>query len=236
MENLYEATIMRVEHKFLMNGDQMKEFLKLASPHLKPDLYPSYDLFNVYYDTPDNSMIIHCLTHPQYKEKLRLRSYGDSENAFLEIKKKFKETGLKRRINITETKAYDFIHGNEPLTDPSQIANEIKFLVDSRGVEEKVFIAYHREAFSGVAEEDLRITFDTDICYRLDDLNLSKNGTETMLTKGDEVLLEIKVKDRYPLWLVKILSEMKLYRTSFSKYGMIYSELIRKRGSNGPLS
>ena len=48
-----------------------------------------------------------------------------------------------------------------------------------------------------------------------------------MITGDDEVLMEIKVSDRYPLWLTQILSEMKLYRRNFSKYGTIYSELFK---------
>ena len=34
--------------------------------------------------------------------------------------------------------------------------------------------------------------------------------------------MEVKAMDRYPMWLVKVLSEMKLYKRSFSKYGNIY--------------
>ena len=52
-------------------------------------------------------------------------------------------------------------------------------------------------------------------------MNLKENGTETPLTK-DTVIMEVKAMDRYPLWLVKVLSEMKLYKRSFSKYGNIY--------------
>ena len=56
---------------------QAEEFMKRAMPHLKPDVYPEYDLHNIYYDTPENALIIHCLSHPMYKEKLRLRTYGE---------------------------------------------------------------------------------------------------------------------------------------------------------------
>lgn len=234
---MYEATMMRVEHKFPMTKAQAQEFLAKAMPHLKKDVYPEYDLHNIYYDTADNALIINCLGHPQYKEKLRLRTYGEpdaSKPCFLEIKKKFRSTGVKRRIAIQEQEAYAYLNEGKQLEDSSQIANEIDYLVKSRQLSEKMFIAYHRKAFSGIEEKDLRITFDTDICYRLDHLSLHKTGEEKMITDEDDVLMEIKVSDRYPMWLTQILSEMKLYRCTFSKYGTIYSELESRRQYTNP--
>ncbi|MBO7703776.1 MAG: hypothetical protein J6S26_04955, partial [Solobacterium sp.] len=63
----------------------------------------------------------------------------------------------------------------------------------------------------------------------LDHLSLHKTGEETMITDDDDVLMEIKVSDRYPMWLTEILTDMKLYRQTFSKYGTIYSELETRR-------
>jgi len=236
-EAMYEATMMRVEHKFPMNRAQAQEFLRRAMPHLVKDRYPEYDLHNIYYDTSDNALIINCLGHPQYKEKLRLRTYGEPDEStpcFLEIKKKFKSTGVKRRIAIREQEAYAYLNEGKELSDDSQIAGEIDYLVKSRKLSEKMFIAYHRMAFSGIEEKDLRITFDTDICYRLDHLSLHKTGEEKMITDADDVLMEIKVSDRYPMWLTQILTDLKLFRRSFSKYGTIYTELESRRHSCNP--
>ncbi|MBQ9328161.1 MAG: polyphosphate polymerase domain-containing protein [Solobacterium sp.] len=233
-EVLFEATMMRVEHKYPMTRAQAEEFMRRAQPHLIKDFYPEYDLHNIYYDTDDNALIINCLDHPQYKEKLRLRTYGEpneSTPCFLEIKKKFRDTGIKRRIAMNEADANRYFHDHEPLKDQSQIAHEIDYLVKCRGLKEKMFIAYHRKAFSGIEENDLRITFDTDICYRLNDLSLHMTGEEKMITDEDDVLMEIKVSDRYPVWLTEILTDMKLYRQTFSKYGTIYSDLITEARS-----
>ena len=52
-------------------------------------------------------------------------------------------------------------------------------------------------------------------------MDLKEHGNEAALTK-DTVIMEVKAMDRYPLWLVRALSEMKLYKRSFSKYGNIY--------------
>ena len=41
--------------------------------------------------------------------------------------------------------------------------------------------------------------------------------------------MEIKVTHALPLWLVSILSENRIYKTSFSKYGSYYNNYIAKQ-------
>lgn len=43
-----------------------------------------------------------------------------------------------------------------------------------------------------------------------------------VLLDPDLYLMEIKVPSAYPLWLVEILSDLKIYPSSFSKYGSVY--------------
>lgn len=60
------------------------------------------------------------------------------------------------------------------------------------------------------------------------DLRL-ENGDrgEPLLTK-DQWLMEIKAENSIPLWLSKLLSEYKLYKTSFSKYGLEHQKMVLK--------
>ena len=39
--------------------------------------------------------------------------------------------------------------------------------------------------------------------------------------------MEIKVSESMPDWLIDKLSELKIYKTSFSKYGKAYTNYIR---------
>ena len=41
-------------------------------------------------------------------------------------------------------------------------------------------------------------------------------------------ILEIKVQQAIPLWLTDILSEGKIYKSSFSKYGAAYKQQLQK--------
>ena len=135
-------------------------------------------------------MIIHCLDHPMYKEKLRLRSYGEPKEGqpvYLELKKKFKDTGQKRRIALEESEAYAYLNqGVVPhLSSGTQIYSEIDYLVRRKKIVPKMFIAYHRIAFCGKEEADLRITFDSAIRFRSSHISLHESGREQYLTSPD---------------------------------------------------
>ena len=56
------------------------------------------------------------------------------------------------------------------------------------------------------------------------DLRAGSDG-EPLLEDG-QVLMEIKIPDAAPLWLARMLSELKLFPTNFSKYGVCYKEHI----------
>lgn len=223
----YIDTFKRVEHKYLLTGAQAEEIRERLAPYLREDCHPRYTLNNIYYDSPDSVLIRRSLMSPEYKEKLRLRCYGEPDETkpvFPEIKKKFDGIVYKRRIEMTHTEALRYFAGLEMMdASHGQIGREIDYMVNFYDVVPKLFIRYDREAFAGVYESDVRVTFDTNILWREDHVSLATRGNEKQLLGEDQVLMEIKVMDRYPLWLTKELSEMKLYRTNFSKYGKIYA-------------
>jgi hypothetical protein len=46
----------------------------------------------------------------------------------------------------------------------------------------------------------------------------------------DQVLLEVKTLSSLPLWLTKLLSENKIFHTTFSKYGTAYCAIQENEG------
>jgi hypothetical protein len=221
-----EETFLRKEEKYRLNVEQQYAFLAQAAAYLRPDLYPEYDLNTLYYDTDDYALINRCLEKPMYKEKLRMRSYGNpalGKPVYLEVKKKFGVKGQKRRAALVYTKDFDYIHPEKGLGD-SQIDQELSWVM-RKELTPKVFVAYHRMAFAGADFGSLRLTFDTQIRYRVTDMNLFTNGTEKLLPEAPQVLMEVKLAGHYPIWLTEILTRMKLFPESFSKYGSIYKRL-----------
>lgn len=229
----YTDTFQRVEHKYLLERQEANELYKLIKDHLVDDVYPSYSLHNVYYDSADNVLIRRSLEGPCYKEKIRVRSYGEPDSdkpAYIELKKKYDGIVYKRRIQVKEGEINECMAKDHELN--SQIGNEIAYVRDFYDVQAKMFIGYDRRAFAGKDEDDVRITFDTNIRYRLDHLSLHDDHPDEYLLDKNKILMEIKVMDRYPLWLSHALNKMKLTRTSFSKYGTIYAHLIEKEREN----
>lgn len=224
----YIDTFQRVEHKYLMNQESANALYKMIQDYIQSDQYPFYKLYNIYYDTDDYRMISHSIGGPVYKEKLRLRSYGeisDNPYVYFEMKRKYNGIVYKRRIQISSNEWH------EDYKDSSQIGNELSYMKKMYDAKRKVFIAYDRYAFQSIHDSDVRITFDTSIRYRLHHLDLTDSYKDTYLLDNKSVLVEIKVMNRYPLWLVDALSKLKLQRTSFSKYGVIYENILKGRNS-----
>lgn len=232
MGNIY--TFKRTEIKYMLTKDQYDEFIERVMDHLIRDEHPVSKIHNIYYDTPDYRLIRTSLEKPFYKEKLRLRTYGTPTNystSFLEIKKKVDGIVYKRRIELPYGRAFSYMNFNEPISTQGQIAKEIDYFKKFyNNLIPKMVINYDREAYVANEDPDLRITFDYDVTYRTESLDLRKDlGGEKLLGNGI-YLMEIKTSKAMPLYLVEILNKMGLYKTSFSKYGECYTREFIKAG------
>ena len=225
----------RYEIKFIVRQEQFDAMLPTLLLYMKPDAYCKngcdYSIFNIYYDTDENSVIRSSLARPYYKEKLRLRSYTsptpDNGEVFLEIKKKTGGIVHKRRAVMTLKDAYNFIEtGTRPTAATyinAQVINEIDFFLHQNKVHPAAYIGYHRKAFFGKDDKSFRITFDTDIQTRRDHVCLKADCRGEPLLDGGQYLMEVKISGAVPLWLADLLSEQHVYKTRFSKYGTEYA-------------
>lgn len=219
----------RVEKKFIISQKDVDILKELLKNYMNLDLYNKdekpYSIYNIYFDTPSNELIINSLEKPIYKEKLRLRSYGPSKLdgiVYFEIKKKFKEIVYKRRTPIILMEAYEFIK-NGKMPEKSQlnvqVFNEVKELMNRYDLKPKVFLSYDRFAYFGKDDESFRITLDKNIQTRRTDLQLEETKEAKKLLDDDKWLMEAKGNYSFPLWFVHFLSERKIQSNSFSKYG-----------------
>lgn len=230
------STFKRYEMKFLLNKAQFEAILPRLMAYMNPDKYcqdgKRYSIYNIYYDTPDSHIIRASLSKPYYKEKLRLRSYktptSPDDKVFLEMKKKTGGIVHKRRATMTLGEAYAFIeNGKRPEAKnyiDQQVINEIGYFLKSNPVSPAVYISYSRTALFGKENKDFRVTFDTNITTRREELTLEKGSFGTELLGKDQYLMEVKLSNAVPLWLAHALSEIGAYKTSFSKYGTEYKK------------
>jgi SPX domain protein involved in polyphosphate accumulation len=221
-------TFKRKEVKYLLTNTQKEGFMALISDYIVADKFSKYTICNVYMDTPNYRLIRRSIEKPDYKEKMRVRSYGvanEETMVFLELKKKYDGIVYKRRIRMNLDEAIGYIAGEASRS--GQIEDEIDYFLELyENISPAMYIAYDRQAFSGKEDPDLRVTFDNNIFWRNEDISLTSQVYGNSLLNEDQCLLEIKCADAMPLWLTGALAKHKIYQTSFSKYGMAYMKTL----------
>lgn len=226
----FQTVFKRYELKYMLTLDQKQKVLAAISPYMKLDKYGRTTIRNLYYDTNTYLLIRRSIERPVYKEKLRIRSYSKAEadsTVFVELKKKYKQVVYKRRISLPHKKAVEWLSGQEHPDKHTQIANEIDYFLELYGtLHPTIFLSYEREAYYATDGSDFRITFDDNILCRGEALSLESDTFGTPILDKNKVLMEIKCSGGIPLWMTKILSEEKIYKTPFSKYGTAYRTLI----------
>lgn len=222
-------TFKRYEKKYLLNEEQYRAILERLKGKAETDSYGLTTICNIYYDTDDFYLIRKSLEKPNYKEKFRVRSYGvpeGNDNIFLEIKKKYDGIVYKRRISLPYYEAMNYLEKGIPPDNKSQIFKEIDWFLHFYKAKPKVYIAYDRIAMQGIQDKELRITFDTNIRSRFEDLELTMGDSGRLLLPKGSYLMEIKAAGAMPLWLARTLSELMIMPVSFSKYGNVYKRKL----------
>lgn len=223
----------RYEKKYMLTRQQYEAIRQRMEPYMEKDQYGLHTIRNIYYDTEDDELIRTSLEKPKYKEKFRVRCYGEpnaESNYFLEIKKKYKGIVNKRRIVMKPQEAKAYLENGEKPKEQSQIFREVDYVWNHYQLMPKVYLAYDRIALFGKEDAEFRVTFDQNIRSRDFDLLLEKDTDTTKLLKDGYYLMEVKIFNAMPLWFVKVLTELEIHSTSFSKYGNVYRRNLEKNG------
>ena len=225
----HQMIFQRNEFKYLLDACQLQAILAAMAPYMVPDEYSHSSIRNLYLDTPDFRLIRRSLEKPVYKEKLRVRSYGRAEaeaSVFVELKKKYRSVVYKRRIAMPQNQALGCVAGTE-LWPNSQIGAELAYAADFyKTLRPAVFLSYERDSFRGVEDENFRVTFDTEIRYRREELTLDSDTWGVPILVPGQVLMEVKAAGGIPIWMAHVLSERGIFKTSFSKYGTAYQDIL----------
>lgn len=232
-------TFKRYELKFTVTTEQYEAICAELTKYMSYDPYcqnnGSYMIYNIYFDTWDDSVIRHSLSKPYYKEKLRLRSYKmpteENDTVFLELKKKIGGIVSKRRTVLSYDEAMSFIKTKTPpLTSgyqDTQVVTEISDFLTRYEVTPKVYISYERVAYFDKNDSEFRVSFDKDILTRRDHVTLRDGDSGAELMPNGGYLMEVKCAGAMPLWMTSLLSDLKVYTTGFSKYGTAYKAYAR---------
>ena len=226
----YQMTFKRYELKFMLTYDEKQALLRVMEPYMALDQYGRTTIQNLYYDTDSFRLARRSMEHPDYKEKLRVRSYGTAKKdgaVFVELKKKYDHVVYKRRLSMPEQDAMAWLSGDASAAPNSQIAHEIDYFRDFyAGLKPKVFLSYERVAYFDRAGGDFRVTFDDNIFARRLALSLRTSAWGAPLLPPGMLLMELKTSGGIPMWMTQWLSKNRIYKTSFSKYGTAYETAI----------
>ena len=124
--------------------------------------------------------------------------------------------------------AVAYLAGEIPAPVESQITHEIDWFLHINHPVPKVAILCERYAYVSLENRDLRITFDKNLRFRTDSLDLTLGSSGEPIIDPDMVLMEIKIPGATPLWLAHLLRELGIFPQSFSKYGTCYKNSIRQ--------
>ncbi len=249
-KNNYDSVFKRTEKKYCLNAKQYRAAIACISHHMQPDVYAQTVVNSLYFDTPDSQLIRRSLEKPIYKEKFRVRFYGEvqtttnecggatanPDQVFIELKKKYKGVVYKRRLALAPSVAREFLQGGRiesthPLSQQEkQVAMEIQaFLNRWENLQPAMITRCVRNAYKDLNSQ-LRITFDSQLYAARpvgDIFAFQMEKPEMKLLGQNQVLMEIKQAGGLPLWLVHMLSENRAYPTSFSKYGAAYKQQLK---------
>ena len=233
-----KLTFKRYEKKYLVTPDVYPLLMERLLPYIEPDEYHESTVSSVYYDRSDFWLIRRSLDRPIYKEKLRVRGYncpGPQDQVFVELKKKYKGIVYKRRVRMREEEATAWLAGEAPPPEDSQMTREIAWFLHENRPAPKALIACDRISWRAKDNDELRITFDRDIRWRESDLRLSCGDRGEILLPDGRLLMELKIPGAAPLWLAHLLSESRLFPTSFSKYGICYMDNLLQESGKGEM-
>lgn len=230
-------TFKRCESKYLLSSEQYRQLTVRLEGCMSLDSHcrdGSYKICNIYFDTPDNEVLRRSASKPYYKEKLRLRSYGtpssDDDTVFLELKRKIGGIVSKRRAALTYGQAKEYLKsgvkpGGLGYTD-RQVLSEIDWFIKNNPITPYAYVSYDRIAMFGTEDSSLRLTVDSNLQARRNDVSLAHGSYGHLLLPRDARLMEIKISGAIPLHLARILSELKIYSHGFSKIGSEYRLML----------
>lgn len=194
--------------------------------------FPDDNTCSIYFDTKDYLLARRSIERPVYKEKFRLRTYGaraeSGDVAFPEIKKKYDHVVYKRRIQMTYGEAYEcLLQGSVPESF-GQIGREISHMFELYpGLQPSALIAYRRDPYLAPGGIDLRVTFDHDIRFRKDRLDLRYGSDGIRIFPEDMFIMELKLPGVFPKWMADAIWSLGIEPTHFSKYGEAYRRFLR---------
>lgn len=209
----------------------------MISPFMKLDKYSEmmkdkhYTVRSIYFDTPDYDYYFEKIEGIKHRKKFRIRGYNEltpDSKVFFEIKRKYEIPIFKNRA-VTSYDNVCKLFMNQSVEKcisnsekfPHAVDNVKRFFYHfySDSLRPVILVIYEREAYLGLIDEKIRVTFDKNlrsVAFPTIDELYSESRARVALK--DQFILEVKFNDYFPSWMKPIIGILGLKRESASKY------------------
>lgn len=222
----------RFELKYVISLREAERVKTALRAFMTPDEHSldegRYALTSLYYDSPDLRCYHEKEAGIRFRRKLRLRRYETDETLtedtpiFVEIKQRVDRVTQKRRAVLPYRDALLLCHERQLpacADEDRAVVEEIYAYVWQYNLHPVNIIRYNRQAFIGAAYDlGLRVTFDTALTFQASPLHLHERTQDLPFLPPHQVVMEIKVNERIPLWLADLIADHNLHLERTSKY------------------
>ncbi len=193
----------RMDTKFVTTVDKLADLLRMAGDEYlvqEIDGKRNMSYATIYYDSSD--YVFYNAHHDGHagRQKVRVRSYVDSQLNFLEVKTKDNH-GKTHKSRISAS-------GLEGDGTMEFLRQNVR--IDPRLLEQKIANRFHRITLVNRAKTE-RLTIDTDLEFE----NLSTGKTCSL---GHLAIIELKRDGLKPSPILGMLRKLRIHQSGFSKY------------------
>lgn len=197
----------RVDTKYVVSQERLPELLKcLQTTYLMQEINGSrFNTYRtLYLDTADRDMYLAHHNGRCSREKIRIRTYFDTQSVFLEVKNKTnKGQTKKKRFELPEMTAYNQKEAESFLQKYAKYRPEILF--------PRLENVFHRITLVNYKKTE-RLTIDLNLAFRTP----TTDGVEKKV--DGLAIIELKQQGHQPSYVKNVLSELYIHRVSISKY------------------
>jgi len=227
----------RFELKYVVPTKAAEAFKKSLRTNLVPDdhgnSFGGYYISGLYYDGPALPFYWEKVNGIKFRRKLRIRHYESAgplvadTPVFVEIKQRLNRATQKRRVLLPYRQALRLCDERQlpeagsfvQTSRDADVIDEILDMLWQYNLRPASVIRYARQARVGTDYDiGLRVTFDTDLSYRISDLELHDAKSGLPLFAPGWTIIEIKVNERIPYWLTELVAAHNLNLVRVSKY------------------
>ena len=233
----------RYELKYVIHARSYRRLMADLKHFMEPDRHAGesgfYRVVSLYYDSPGLHAYWSKLDGLKFRRKLRLRIYPypdlqSVKTGFVEIKQRIDRTVQKRRVVLPLAEAEQVCSGEPVLSEldetDSATVSEVNYMVRALRLRPPCVVSYRRQAFvGGRFEQGMRLTFDAQLQGRVHALTVNELARNRYFLPPDWLVMEVKVNERVPNWVVSLLAKHECRLQRVSKYCAVVSRGLHHR-------